>query len=119
MEKFTWYYDKTYALVRQHLSLFDDHIEIATESLNDEAICRLIADFVFGRDVPPLPPKTHLNASVIDIATFWPDSQIKMNWLLGSAKYRRTGDRRRLCDYLLLGKIRRLEGFSDHGCAAT
>ena len=81
-EKFGWYYDKTHALVRQHLALFDRHIEIATESLNDEAIRRAIADFVDGGKAAP-PPRTHLNASVIDISSFPKQHQIKMNWLMG------------------------------------
>jgi SAM-dependent methyltransferase len=80
-EKFGWYYDKTHALVRQHLALFDAHIEIATESLDDDATRRRIADFVGGEGPPP--PKTHLNASVIDISSFPKQHQIKMNWLLG------------------------------------
>jgi SAM-dependent methyltransferase len=81
-EKFGWYYDKTHALVRQHLALFDSHIEIATESLNDEATRRAIADFVDGGAAPP-PPRTHLNASVIDISSFPKQHQVKMNWLMG------------------------------------
>ena len=81
-EKFGWYYDKTHALVRQHLALFDHHIEIATESLNDEATRRAIADFVDGGAAPP-PPRTHLNASVIDISSFPKQHQVKMNWLMG------------------------------------
>jgi SAM-dependent methyltransferase len=79
-EKFAWYYDKSHALVRQHLALFDHHIEIATESLNDEATRRTIADFVGGGEVPP--PRTHLNATVIDISSFPRQYQIKMNWLM-------------------------------------
>jgi SAM-dependent methyltransferase len=79
-EKFGWYYDKTHALVRRHLALFDSHIEIATESLNDEATRRAIADFVGGGEAPP---RTHLNASVIDIASFPKQHQVKMNWLMG------------------------------------
>jgi SAM-dependent methyltransferase len=81
-EKFGWYYDKTHALVRQHLALFDRHIEIATESLNDEATRRAIADFVDGGAAQP-PPRTHLNASVIDISSFPKQHQVKMNWLMG------------------------------------
>lgn len=80
-EKFGWYYDKTHALVRRHLALFDNHIEIATESLNDEATRRAIADFVGGGAAPP--PRTHLNASVIDISSFPKQHQVKMNWLMG------------------------------------
>ena len=79
--KFGWYYDKTHALVRQHASLFAAHIEIATESLDDEACRRAIADFVGGEQAPP--PKTHLNASVIDIASFARQHQLKMSWLMG------------------------------------
>jgi hypothetical protein len=81
-EKFGWYYDKTHALVRRHLALFDQHIEIATESLNDEATRRAIADFVEGGEAQP-PPRTHLNASVIDISSFPKQHQVKMNWLMG------------------------------------
>jgi hypothetical protein len=81
-EKFAWYYDKTHALVRQHLALFDSHIEIATESLNDEATRRKIADFVGGGEAAA-PPRTHLNASVIDISSFPRQHQVKMNWLMG------------------------------------
>src|SRR5580692_3589460 len=81
-EKFSWYYDKTHALVRQHLALFDHRIEIATESLNDEATRRAIADFVDGGEAQP-PPRTHLNASVIDISSFPKQHQVKMNWLMG------------------------------------
>jgi SAM-dependent methyltransferase len=80
-EKFAWYYDKTHALVRQHLSLFDCHIEIATESLDDEATRRAIADFVDG-SAASLPPRTHLNATVIDISSFPKQYQVKMNWLM-------------------------------------
>jgi hypothetical protein len=79
-EKFGWYYDKTHALVRQHLALFDEHIEIATESLDDIDSRRRIAEFV-GCVVPP--PKAHLNASVIDISSFPKQHQLKMSWLLG------------------------------------
>jgi hypothetical protein len=81
-EKFGWYYDKTHALVRRHLALFDHHIEIATESLNDAATRRAIADFVDGGEAQP-PPRTHLNASVIDISSFPKQHQVKMNWLMG------------------------------------
>lgn len=80
-EKFAWYYDRTHALVRQHAALFDAHIEIATENLDDEACRRRIVDFL-GTDQAP-PPQTHLNASVIDIAAFGKEHQLKMNWLMG------------------------------------
>jgi hypothetical protein len=80
-EKFGWYYDRTHALVRQHASLFAAHIEIATESLDDEACRRAIAGFVGGDQ--SMPPKTHLNASVIDIAAVARQHQLKMNWLMG------------------------------------
>jgi hypothetical protein len=81
IDKFAWYYDKTHALVRQHASLFDETIEIATESLDDEECRRTVADLVGGEQA--VPPKTHLNASVIDIASFAKRDQAKMNWLLG------------------------------------
>ena len=45
-EKFGWYYDKTHALISKHLDLFDEHIEITTESLDDDATRRAIAKFV-------------------------------------------------------------------------
>jgi hypothetical protein len=82
LEKFAWYYDKTHALVQQYLSLFDEHLEIATESLNEVSIRRAITNFVIGRDVG-LPPKTHLNAAAIDISSYPKDLKIRMNWLLG------------------------------------
>ena len=62
--------------------MFEGHIEIATETLNEAAVRQAIADFVMGRDLAP-PPKTHLNASAIDISSFPKEFQIKMNWLLG------------------------------------
>ena len=79
-EKFGWYYDKTHALIRQHLPLFDAHIEIATESLNEAACRNTIANFIGGSVTPP---KTRLNASVIDISSFSEQHRFKMNWLLG------------------------------------
>jgi len=89
-EKFAWYYDKTHALVRQHASLFEAHIEVATESLEDEVCRRAIADFVGGEGT--LPPKTHLNASVIDIASFAKRHQLKMIWLLGRLNMEQLAD---------------------------
>jgi hypothetical protein len=81
-DKFSWYYDKTHALIRDHLSLFDEHMEITTESLNDDATRRAIAEF-FGSDRHAPPPKAHLNASVIDIASFPEARRAKMHWLMG------------------------------------
>jgi SAM-dependent methyltransferase len=81
-KKFGWYYDKTHELVRQHLPLFDNHIEITTESLDNEASRRTIAQFTGGGDIVT-PPKAHLNASVIDIASFPKEHQHKMHWLMG------------------------------------
>jgi hypothetical protein len=81
-DKFAWYYDKTHALIRQYLSFFNTYIEIATESLDEAKTRRAIADFVGGR-VAATPPMAHLNASVIDIASFAKKHQGKMNWLMG------------------------------------
>jgi hypothetical protein len=81
-EKFAWYYDKTHALVRQHLALFDASISIETESLDDAETRRGVADFI-GDTATPLPPRTRLNAAVIDISSFAEDHRIKMNWLMG------------------------------------
>jgi hypothetical protein len=81
-EKFAWYYDKTHALIHQYLDLFDDHIEITTEALNDDSTRLAIAKFVGGTNTPP-PPKSHLNASVIDISSFPKDQQHRMHWLMG------------------------------------
>jgi hypothetical protein len=81
-EKFGWYYDKTHALVRKHASLFDNYIEITTESLDEDATRRTIADFVAGADAT-LPPGAHLNASVIDIASVQAEHRHKMHWLMG------------------------------------
>ena len=79
-DKFGWYYDKTHALVRQHLVLFDDHIEITTERLNDEPTRRAIAEFVGDSQRRR---RRHLNASVIDIASFPKAQRTKMHWLMG------------------------------------
>jgi len=81
-EKFAWYYDKTHALVRQHLALFDASISIQMECLDDAATRRGIADFI-GGPAMPLPPKTRLNAAKIDISSFAEDRRIRMSWLLG------------------------------------
>jgi hypothetical protein len=80
-DKFIWYYDKTHALVRQHLSLFDAHLEITTESLNDAAVRRRLADFI-GGSAAVTPPRAHLNASVIDISSFPTPYRARMNWLM-------------------------------------
>jgi hypothetical protein len=81
-EKFTWYYDKTHALIHQYLSLFDDHIEITTEDLNDASTRLAIANFVGGTNTLA-PPKSHLNASVIDISSFPKEQRHRMHWLMG------------------------------------
>jgi hypothetical protein len=81
-DKFSWYYDKTHALIREHLGLFDEHTEITTESLDDDGARGAIADF-FGGDHRAAPPKAHLNASVIDIASFPKAQREKMHWLMG------------------------------------
>jgi hypothetical protein len=81
-EKFGWYYDKTHALVDAHRSLFDECVEIETERLDDDAVRRTIARLVADHD-DVLPPRTHLNATRIDISSFPPEHQHRMNWLLG------------------------------------
>jgi hypothetical protein len=81
-EKFAWYYDKTHALVRQHLALFDATIAVETERLDDPATRRSIADFIAG-PAAALPPKTHLNAAAIDISSFAQAHRFKMHWLMG------------------------------------
>jgi hypothetical protein len=81
-EKCSWYYDKTHALIRQHLGLFDEHIEITTEDLNDASTRLAIASFVGGTNTL-LPPKFHLNASIIDISSFPKQQRQRMNWLMG------------------------------------
>ena len=64
-------------------SLFDEHIEIATENLNEDATSLTISLTSSWVVTWCQPPKTHLNASVIDISSYPKDFQIKMNWLLG------------------------------------
>lgn len=82
LEKFSWYYDKTHALVRQHLTLFDASMLVQTEHLNDAATRLSVADFV--ADAPTIvPPKTHLNASSIEIGSFAKEHRAKMHWLMG------------------------------------
>jgi hypothetical protein len=80
-EKFGWYYDKTHALIDEYLGLFDHHLHIKTEDLDSEEVRRAIAKFV--GESSALPPKAHLNASVIDIASFPKSQQHKMHWLMG------------------------------------
>jgi len=81
-QKFGWYYDKTHALIDSYRSLFDDPVEIETERLDGEEARRALARVVAGPDVSP-PPRTHLNAAVIDIASFPREHQHKMHWLMG------------------------------------
>jgi len=81
-EKIGWYYDKTHALISHSKALFNHYIEIETEALDSEATRQLFARIVAGPDAVP-PPKTHLNAAKIDIASFAKQHQHKMQWLMG------------------------------------
>ena len=81
-ERFAWYYDKTHALIDGYGGLFDEQIEIETETLGEEATRRTLARVVTGTDAA-LPPNAHLNAASIDIATFPTEHQHKMHWLMG------------------------------------
>jgi hypothetical protein len=81
-EKFGWYYDKTHALIADAKALFDDYTEIETETLDSAATRRVLANLVAGPSAA-LPPKSHLNAAMIDISAFPKEHQFKMNWLLG------------------------------------
>jgi hypothetical protein len=81
-EKFGWYYDKTHALIERHAGLFDECVEIETESLDEDATRRVIARLVSGND-DLLPPRARLNAARIDISSFPPEHQHRMNWLMG------------------------------------
>jgi hypothetical protein len=81
-EKLGWYYDKTHALVRQHRGLFDECVEIHTETLNDEATRRAIARLATDDDWAA-PPRTHLNASAVDISSCPPEHRHRMHWLMG------------------------------------
>jgi hypothetical protein len=80
--KLGWYYDKTHALVLQHRELFGEYVEINTENLNHEAtrlaLARLAVD-----DESAAPPRTHLNASAIDISSYPPEHRYRMHWLMG------------------------------------
>jgi hypothetical protein len=68
-DKFGWYYDKTHALIAGAKALFDDYTEIETEMLDSAATRRVIADLVGGPGAA-VPPKSHLNAAMIDISAF-------------------------------------------------
>jgi hypothetical protein len=81
-EKFGWYYDKTHALITDAKALFNDYTEIETETLDCAATRRALADLVGGPGAV-VPPKSHLNATMIDISAFPKEHQFKMNWLLG------------------------------------
>jgi hypothetical protein len=81
-EKFGWYYDKTHALIEHHAVLFDQCMKIETECLDEEETRQTIARLVTGRE-DAAPPRTRLNAARIDIASFPPEYQYRMAWLLG------------------------------------
>ena len=80
-EKLGWYYDKTMRSFPS-TSICSTTMEVTTESLNDETTRRAIAEFIGGEGHKP-PPKAHLNASVIDIASYPKEQQHKMHWLIG------------------------------------
>jgi len=81
-EKFGWYYDKTHALIADAKALFDSFTKIETETLDSAATRRAFANLVAGPGTV-VPPKSHLNATMIDISAFPKEQQFKMNWLLG------------------------------------
>ena len=81
-EKFGWYYDKTHALIADAKAQFDDYTKIETETLDSAATRRAFANLVAGPGTV-VPPKSHLNATMIDISAFPKEQQFKMNWLLG------------------------------------
>jgi hypothetical protein len=81
-DKFGWYYDKTHTLIASYQSLFDERIEIETESLNSEATRRIIAQAV-APEGDILPPRAHLNAGTINIASYPKELQHRMHWLMG------------------------------------
>ena len=81
-EKLGWYYDKTHALIFQYHKLFSQYVEIYTEDLDRRETRQQIAELAAGAGAEP-PPRTHLNASVIEIASFSEEHRHRINWLLG------------------------------------
>jgi hypothetical protein len=59
-KKFTWYYEKTHALIASHESLFSNVIQAETESLDDNELRLAISKAISGSD-DVLPPVVHLN----------------------------------------------------------
>lgn len=82
VEKISWYYDKTHALVASYRDMFAASFAIATESINEEQTRRLLARLAVGSDAT-LPEPTHLNAHRIDVTKFAAKHRDKMQWLFG------------------------------------
>jgi hypothetical protein len=77
--KFGWYYDRTHSLISQSASLFKSHIEINTETLNDESTRRRLAEFVSGA-ASWVPGPTHLNAHNVDLRRVPASHRDKVAW---------------------------------------
>jgi hypothetical protein len=82
VEKLSWYYDKTHALVASYRDRFAESFAIATESINEEQTRRLIARLAVGCDAM-LPAPVHLNAHRIDVTKFAAEHRDKIQWLFG------------------------------------
>jgi hypothetical protein len=88
VEKLSWYYDKTHALVASYRDMFAASFAIATESIDEEHTRRLFARLTVGSDAE-LPEPVHLNAHRIDVAKFAANNRDKMQWLFGRLDFQR------------------------------
>jgi len=80
LEKISWLYDKTHALIDSHAGLFGHAVELDTENLNSEASRRLIAKL--AGDQTSMPATVHLNSQAY-AADLPPDRRPRIQWLMG------------------------------------
>jgi hypothetical protein len=70
-DKLGWFYDTSHRLIEEHLHLFPDHLQVATEELDRPATIRRVAQFVnpaWRQACPPVHLNHGLRAGVGDIA---------------------------------------------------
>jgi hypothetical protein len=80
-ERCAWYYDKTHALIDRHENLFDRHLSVTTETLNDEATRRTLVELLL--DGPAIPPAAVLaNPHFIKPGMLPPQQAEVAQWML-------------------------------------
>src|SRR5262249_25869668 len=80
-DKLAWYFDKTHALTASYRGLFEQSMEIQTETINAEEPRRRLAEFVLG-DASVLPIPAHLNVHFA-YDSLPGERRHKLQWLLG------------------------------------